>query len=147
MPGRGFSGGFLAVAVAVGVSMLGGSTSADASRRDNSVPEARPVGEPISCINMRSVNNTIVHDDYTIDFKMAGGRTYRNTLRSRCSTLDPDEPIQYELHGSQLCSVDIIRPLERFGNGLEPVGFCVLGKFQQVELVDDPRERSRRNRG
>lgn len=97
--------------------------------------EVREAGEPISCISLRNIKDTDIIDNSTIDFKMAGGKTYRNTLRHSCSGLKSEDRFTYRVSGSQLCSVDMIHVLEDWGGRLERGAGCSLGKFQPVERV------------
>ncbi|MXO59085.1 hypothetical protein GRI89_05970 [Altererythrobacter salegens] len=99
------------------------------------VPEAVVVGEPVECIQTNFIRNTRVHDDYTIDFEMTGGKTYRNTLPNRCPGLGFDEAFAYRTTVSQLCRIDMITVLQR-GSSIRGPG-CGLGKFVPVELVKD----------
>lgn len=97
-------------------------------------PEARVVGEAENCIETRRIESTRVHDDYTIDFEMAGNTTYRNTLPNRCASLGFNERFGYDLRGTtRLCSTDVIRVLDPDGrSGVS----CGLGQFVPVELVE-----------
>ncbi len=107
--------------------------SAASARDRNTVPEATPVGEAISCVNLRSIQSTRVHGDSTIDFHMGGGKVYRNTLPNSCPSLGFEERFLYKTSLSQLCSVDIITVLQ--SPGLSQGASCGLGKFQPVKLV------------
>jgi hypothetical protein len=99
-------------------------------------PEVRVVGEAVNCVDTRRIAHTRVHDDYTIDFEMVGGTTYRNTLPNRCGGLRAEQSFTYDLRGtSNLCSTDVIHVLEndqRIGAG------CGLGRFVPVELAARP---------
>ncbi len=98
-------------------------------------PEVRPVGEPKNCVSTHQIRTTKIIDDATIDFKMVGGKTYRNTLPYSCSGLRRDDAFSYRTSTSQLCNVDIIRVVENYGGRLQEGAGCGLGKFQQVERV------------
>ena len=102
-------------------------------------PEVRSVGEPKSCVSTQQIRSTKVIDDNTIDFKMAGGKTYRNTLPYSCTGLSRDDAFSYRTSTSQLCSVDIIRVLENYGGRLNEGAGCGLGKFQEVKRVSAAR--------
>lgn len=99
-------------------------------------PEVRAVGEPKSCVSIQRIRSTKIVDDSTIDFKMAGGKTYRNTLPYSCSGLRRDDAFSYRTSTSQLCSVDIIRVVENYGGRLQEGVGCGLGKFQEVKRVN-----------
>jgi hypothetical protein len=97
--------------------------------------QVRAIGEPKSCVSIQQIRSTKIIDDSTIDFKMAGGKTYRNTLPYSCSGLRRDDAFSYRTSTSQLCNVDIIRVVENYGGRLQEGAGCGLGKFQPVEKV------------
>jgi hypothetical protein len=107
--------------------------SAATARDRSAVPEATPVGDAISCVQLQNIRSTRVHGDSTIDFYMTGGRVYRNTLPNSCPSLGFEERFLYKTSLSQLCSVDIITVLQ--SPGLSQGASCGLGKFQPVKLV------------
>ena len=96
---------------------------------------AQAVGEAESCIPLRQIRETHVHDDRTIDFELTGGRTYRNTLPVRCPGLGFEESFSYETGLGQLCSSDIIAVLR------QPIDIpgprCGLGEFVPIEIPSD----------
>jgi hypothetical protein len=90
----------------------------------------KPAGPAENCIQLRSIRNTRVRDDRTIDFYMNGGKVYRNSLPYACPGLGFEERLAYATSLSQLCSVDIITVLRT-----PPVpqgASCGLGKFQPI---------------
>lgn len=101
-------------------------------------PEAqvRAVGQPKSCVNLRNIRSTKIIDSRTIEFKMAGGKTYRNTMPYSCPSLKFEERFSYRTSQNSLCNVDIIHVLHNYGGGLQQGAGCGLGKFQQVEPVN-----------
>jgi hypothetical protein len=100
--------------------------------RDIRAPAINVVGEPVNCITVSQIRGTTAHDDYTIDFQMNGGRTYRNTLPGRCYSLGFEDRFTYEVHTGQLCSVDTITVLHSDGT---PGQTCGLGEFLPVEIA------------
>ena len=94
-------------------------------------PAIEVVGPAEQCITLSRIENTKVHDDYTIDFEMAGNRTYRNTLPNRCPSLGFEERFTYKVTTGQLCSVDVIRVV--YSDGTEGAG-CGLGEFLPVRI-------------
>ena len=90
-------------------------------------------GEPVDCINLRSIRSSNVRDDKTIDFIMNGSKIYRNSLPYSCPSLGFEKRFLYKTSVSQLCSVDIITVLWNNGPGLQPGAGCGLGKFQPME--------------
>ena len=95
----------------------------------------RAVGEPKSCVTISSIRSTKVIDNNIIDFRMAGGKTYRNTLPQSCPGLKFEDRFSYRTSLNQLCSVDIVRVVHDYGGQLTEGAGCGLGKFQQVEKV------------
>jgi hypothetical protein len=110
--------------------MLAGTATA---RDRNAVPDATPVGAPVSCVPLRNIQSTRVHGDSVIDFHMTGGKVYRNTLPNSCPNLGFEERFLYKTSLSQLCSVDIITVLQ--SPGISQGASCGLGKFQPVKLA------------
>lgn len=95
----------------------------------------RAVGEPINCVSLNRIRSTKVVDNSTIDFKMAGGKTYRNSLPYSCPGLKFEDRFSYKTSLSQLCNVDIVRVLHDYGGRLQEGVGCGLGKFQPVEKI------------
>src|SRR6188768_78491 len=87
--------------------------SEDAAERPASkAPPVEVLGEPVDCVNTSRIRNTVVHDDYTIDFNLTGGDIYRNTLPNRCPQLGFEERFAYEANTGQLCSIDTIAVIQ-----------------------------------
>ncbi len=108
-----------------------------ATARDESdqraLTEATPVGEPADCVQIARIRNTRIRDDRTIDFHMAGGAVYRNTLPQQCSGLHFEDGFSYKTSLSQLCSTDLIT-VTRPGGMEGPT--CGLGRFQPIETAE-----------
>lgn len=111
--------------------LSGGGAVALSSKK--ALDPVRAVGEPKSCVNIAQIRSTKVVDNDTIDFRMAGGKTYRNALPQSCPSLKFEDRFSYRTSISQLCSVDIIRVLHDEGGRLYEGAGCGLGKFQQIE--------------
>lgn len=116
------------------LSALTGGASAGISAKKEPAP-VRAVGEPVNCVNIRNIRSTNIVDNSTIDFKMAGGKTYRNSLPYSCPSLKSEDRFSYRTSLSQLCNVDIVRVLHDYGGRLQEGAGCGLGKFQPVEKV------------
>ena len=114
------------------IGMAAGTTSTDGHRRD--VPAATPAGPAVSCIPLVGIRESQVRDDWTIDFRTAGNRWYRNTLPYRCNGLGFERAFSYATSLSQLCNTDIITVIATGGGGGSR-GSCGLGSFQPVELA------------
>jgi hypothetical protein len=96
-------------------------------------PAPPPVatGPAVNCILIQNINSTNVVDGSTIDFKMKGGTTYRNTLPNSCPMLGFERAFSYATSQSQLCSVDIITVFIQ-GNPTLRGASCGLGKFTPI---------------
>lgn len=99
----------------------------------------RAVGEPKNCVTISQIRSTKVIDSRNIDFRMAGGKTYRNTLPQSCPGLKFEDRFSYRTSLNQLCSVDIVRVLHDQGGQLYEGAGCGLGKFQMVEKIAQSR--------
>ncbi len=120
------------LSVCIGMALIA-SSGAALAKRDRSVPEAKPVGEPVSCIQLSSIRESRVRSDSVIDFRTNGGKWFRNTLPHSCPSLGFEESYSHATSINQLCSVDIITVLQ--SPGLMRGPSCGLGKFQPIELV------------
>jgi hypothetical protein len=119
----------LAASALVAGCAQGSTERREADRR--SLAEARPVGEPVDCIQLARIDRTRVRGNRTIDFHMRGGTVYRNRLRNECPGLAFEDSFTYRTSTGRLCSVDLIK-VNRSGGG--PGGpTCALGPFQRIE--------------
>ena len=100
--------------------------------RDVPVPEATPNGEPVTCLSLTAIRQTMVRSDQIIDFRV-GRRTYRNTLPMRCPGLGFERRYLHETRTGDICSHDTITVLT--GDAM-PGASCGLGKFQPVTLAE-----------
>jgi uncharacterized protein DUF6491 len=96
---------------------------------------------PENCVSVQRIDQTEAIDDQTIIFRMRGDRVYRNTLPSKCPSLQRENRIAWATSTSRLCDVDTITVLEDFGVGFRPGFTCRLGKFvplseAEVEDID-----------
>jgi hypothetical protein len=125
-----------ATCVAIGgvasAAISGGSVS---ERRAKALAAYEPAGEAVNCITLSQIRSSKVIDDRTIDFKMTGGKVYRNTLPYSCPSLGFEERFSYRTGLNQLCDVDTIRVLQSYGGGLQEGAGCGLGKFQPMQKV------------
>lgn len=99
----------------------------------DSVPEATPAGKPVSCIPIRSIQQSQVRSNRVIDFEVIGHKTYRNTLPYDCPGLGFEERFSYTTSLSQLCSNDIITVF--YTSPVSRGASCGLGQFQPVTLA------------
>ncbi|MEO0031336.1 MAG: hypothetical protein RIS94_1094 [Pseudomonadota bacterium] len=112
--------------------MHGTAKGPDGHRAD--VPVATAVGPAVSCIPLAQISESRVRDDWTIDFRVAGNRWYRNSLPNRCNSLGFEKAFSYATSLSQLCNTDIITVIAT-GAGGGARGSCGLGQFQPVTLA------------
>jgi hypothetical protein len=108
--------------------------TAGMSAKKEPVP-VRAVGEPVNCVSLTHIRSTKIIDNSTIDFRMVGGKTYRNSLPYSCPGLKSEDRFSYKTSLSRLCNVDVVRVLHDYGGRLQEGAGCGLGKFQPVEKV------------
>ena len=96
-------------------------------------PAVEVLGEPVNCVLVSRIQNTVVHDDFTIDFHLTGGDVLRNTLPARCPRLGFEQRIAYEVHGGQLCRPEMISVIQPGAAGSGPR--CQLGPFVPVRVL------------
>ena len=122
----------LIFAAALALPIAACTAAPESTTRDIRAPAATVAGEPVSCISTNRIRDTRVHDDYTIDFHMVDGTTYRQSLRYRCASLGFEERFGYQTTTGQLCSTDTITVLQS-GSGV-PGPTCGLEQFVPVTL-------------
>jgi hypothetical protein len=105
------------------------------SAEQRALQEGRTLGNPVSCVTSRDIQDTDAISDRVVLFHMKNGRTYRNDLPHSCPQLTRSgSAFAYQTPSSQLCAIDIIRvsePTSGFGYGA-----CTLGKFTRYELPE-----------
>jgi hypothetical protein len=120
--------------ILLGAALIGVATAAPAAPRDNSKAEAklakalegRVAGKPVSCISMHNITSSQIYDGTAITYQI--GRTlYVNRPRMGESSLDDDDILVTKTWGSQLCSLDTVKLIDR-GSHFQ-TGFVGLGEF------------------
>lgn len=86
----------------------------------------RVAGKPTTCINLASVTSTQIIDGKAILYRV-GGRLYVNEPRGGATSLRDDDILVTQTIGSQLCSIDTVRLVDRASRF--PRGFVSLGDF------------------
>ena len=86
----------------------------------------RVAGAPVNCIQLRGIGSSQIIRGRAIIYQI-GSTLYVNTPSSGAGDLDDDAILVTDTHGSQLCSIDIVRLVDRGGHF--PRGFVGLGKF------------------
>ena len=104
-----------------------------AARDRNAVPAATPAGEPLNCIPIRSIRESLVRSDDVIDFRLDGNRYYRVTLPNSCPNLGFERRFSYATSLSQLCAQDIITVFSQ--TPPMPGASCGLAPFQPVTIA------------
>ena len=125
-------------AVLAATTVLSLSVSADA--RPRIAPEAklakmldgRVAGEPRDCIFLPSIRGSRIIDRTAIVYD-AGRTLWVNRPRSGAESLDDDDILVTNLHGSSLCSIDIVQLQDRYSNFYS--GFVGLGEFVPYKKV------------
>ena len=126
------------VAVLAAATVLSLSFAADA--RPRIAPEeklaklldGRVAGEPQDCIFLPSIRGSRIIDRTAIVYD-AGRTLWVNRPRSGAESLDNDDILVTNLHGSSLCSIDIVHLQDRYSNFYS--GFVGLGEFVPYRKV------------
>ena len=125
-------------AVLAATTVLSLSVAVDA--RPRIAPEAklakmldgRVAGEPRDCIFLPSIRGSRIIDRTAIVYD-AGRTLWVNRPRSGAESLDDDDILVTNLHGSSLCSIDIVQLQDRYSNFYS--GFVGLGEFVPYKKV------------
>ena len=125
-------------AVLAAATVLSLSVAADA--RPRITPEAklaklldgRVAGKPQDCIFLPSIRSSRIIDNTAIVYD-AGRTLWVNRPRNGAESLDDDDILVTNLHGSSLCSIDIIELRDRYGYFYN--GFIGLGEFVPYRKV------------
>ena len=88
--------------------------------------EGRVAGEPVRCIDLRSIRSSTIIDKTAIIYEV-GNKLYLNRPAGGASSLDSDDVLVTKTSSSQLCDIDIVRLIDRTNHF--PTGFVNLGKF------------------
>ena len=94
--------------------------------------EGRVAGEPVRCINLRSIRSSTIIDKTAIIYEV-GNKLYVNRPAGGASSLGSDDVLVTKTSGSQLCDIDIVRLIDRSNHF--PTGFVSLGKFVPYSKV------------
>jgi hypothetical protein len=95
----------------------------------------RVPGKPTHCISLSGVNSSQIIDGKAIIYHI-GGRLYVNEPRSGADSLRDDDILVTRTFGSQLCSIDTVRLIDRASRF--PRGFVSLGEFVPYTKVKKP---------
>lgn len=86
----------------------------------------RVAGKPTNCISLSGSNSSQIIRGRAIIYRV-GGTLYVNEPRSGADTLRDDDILVTRSFGSQLCSIDTVRLIDR--GSRFPRGFVSLGQF------------------
>ena len=96
------------------------------------ITEGRVAVDPRQCIDLPQVYNTQIINKTTIAYRI-GNTWYVNKLRSGAEALDSDDVMVTRTFGSQLCELDSVKMVDRYGGFMR--GFVVLGPFVPYKPV------------
>ena len=108
--------------------------AAGAAVAKDRVPDATPVGTPLTCIPLQSIRESRVRSDSVIDFVRDRRHGWRVTLPARCPGLGFERRFGYATSLTQLCAGDIITVLQT-GGGPAAGASCGLAPFQPVTFA------------
>jgi hypothetical protein len=124
----------LVLAVAAGITGPAWARKDDPAAELAKITNGRVAGPPQQCISLSQVYDTQVIDKTTVVYQI--GKTYYvNRLKSGQNFVDSDDIIVTHTFGSQLCEMDTISMVDRFGGGRR--GFAILGPFVPYKAVSE----------
>ena len=126
----------LLLALALGAGIVGPAWAFkdDPAKQLADITKGRVAGKPQRCISLIEVTNSQVIDKTTIAYRL-GNTWYVNQLRSGANSLDSDNVPVTHTFGSQLCELDSVKMVDRYGGG--PRGFAILGPFIPYKVASD----------
>ena len=113
-----------------------GARQAKAEAKLAKLLEGRVAGEPQDCIYLPRVRSSRIIDGTAIVYD-AGSTIYVNRPRNGAYALDDDDIMVTDVHGSTLCSIDVVRLHDRtsfFYDGF--VGLDEFVPYTKVALRD-----------
>jgi hypothetical protein len=100
----------------------------DQSKLLGKLLDGKIAAAPVNCISTFDADNIIRVSDDLLLFRQSGKLVYQNRLRAPCPGLaDDDDILVTEQFGSQKCSGDLIRLVDRISGFQGPS--CILGDF------------------
>nr|WP_141985131.1 hypothetical protein [uncultured Sphingomonas sp.] len=88
--------------------------------------DGRVAGKPVDCISLDRAGSSQIIDGKAIVYTL-GNTLYVNQPRGGAEQLDDNSILVTNTFGSQLCSIDTVRLIDR--NSYFPRGFVSLGEF------------------
>jgi hypothetical protein len=124
----------LVLAVAAGIAGPAWADKDDPAAQLARITEGRVAGAPQNCISLPQVYDTQVIDKTTVVYRI-GNTYYVNKLKSGAAELNSDDIMVTRSFGSQLCAMDSIHMVHRYGGGRS--GFGILGPFIPYKPVSE----------
>lgn len=126
----------LLFALALGASLVGPAWALkdDPATQLANITKDRVAGKPQRCISLPDVNNSQVIEKTTIVYRV-GNTYYVNQLKSGANSLNSDNVPVTHTFGSQLCEMDTVKMVDRYGGGSR--GFAILGPFVPYKPASD----------
>lgn len=118
-------------AMAIGAPALEAREKLTGEARLAKILEGREAGRPTSCIDTSVARDLEIIDKTALVYK--SGSVYYVNRPTDASRLDDDDILVTELHGSQLCRLDMVRMHDRSGGWYR--GFVPLGDFVPYRRV------------
>jgi hypothetical protein len=113
--------------LAAALVVAAGAQPAAAQKKDDP-----PGDRPQRCISLLNLDRTDVVDNRTILFHMRNGRIYLNHLSRDCPGLEREKRFMYSPTSTQLCEVDGVTVIEKWGFGFTRGFTCSLGEFHPL---------------
>lgn len=88
--------------------------------------EGRVAGKPVNCISLSMTGSSQIIEGKAIVYR-SGNTLYVNKPRGGADQLDDNSILVTNTFGSQLCSIDMVRLIDRAS--FFPRGFLTLGEF------------------
>ena len=126
----------IALALATGAALMAGSAVAARDKLSGEEQlakalEGRVAGKPVDCISLFDSRDQQVIDKTAIVY--GSGRTIYVNRPSNARDLDRDDIMVSNIHGSQVCKLDIVRTHDR--SGFFYTGFVGLEQFVPYRRV------------
>ena len=106
---------------------LAATPSARGEARLAKALDGRVPGKPVRCLNLRDINSTEIIDGTGILYRVGANRLYLNRPQIGRESLDDNDILVTRTIGSQLCSIDTVRLIDRTSRIYN--GFVSLGDF------------------
>lgn len=126
----------IALALATGAALMAGA-AVEAKPRPSGeeqlakILKGRVAGEPVNCISLSEARDQRVIDKTAIVY--GSGRTIYVNRPTNARDLDDDDIMVSDIHGSQVCSLDVVRMHDRSSHFYS--GFVGLEKFVPYRRV------------